>query len=197
MCGLATIAIVSLTIVRSRNTRLWVVAGTVAAVAPLLILIAINGDTLDSRIGQLLASDAGDQIRFSLWAATRRMIADAPWFGLGLGSFEDAYPLYASQTFPFAMDKAHCDYLEFAAGLGLPASVAWWAALIWITAICLRGVRRRRRNRHYAIAAIGASVLVAVHSSVDFSLQLPAVALLYAVLMGIGVAQSQSSRSHR
>lgn len=197
MCGLTAIGIVSLTIVRNRNTRLWAVAGTVAAVAPLLVLIALNGDTLDSRISQLLASDTGDQIRFSLWAATRRMIADAPWLGLGLGSFEDAYPLYASQTFPFAMDKAHCDYLEFAAGLGLPASVAWWVGLVWIVAICLRGVRQRRRNRHYAIAAVGASVLVAVHSSVDFSLQLPAVALLYAVLMGIGVAQSLSSRSQR
>lgn len=197
MCGLVAIGIVSLTIVRGRNTRLWAVAGTLAAVAPLFGLIAINGDTLDNRLSQLLASDAGDQLRFNLWATTQRMIADAPWFGLGLGSFEDAYPLYASQIFPFAMDKAHCDYLEFAAGLGLPAAIAWLAGLIWTAAICLRGVWRRRRNRHYAIAAIGASVLVAVHSSVDFSLQLPAVALLYAVLMGIAVAQSQPSQRRR
>ncbi len=195
MCGLVCAAAVSLTIVRSRSSRGWAIAGTLAAAAPLLILIALNGDTLGSRISQLLASDTGDQIRFSLWGATQRMIVDAPWLGLGLGSFADAYPLYASQTFPFAMDKAHCDYLEFAAGLGLPAATAWWASLIWLAAICLRGVRQRRRNRHYCIAAIGASALVAVHSGVDFSLQLPAVALLYATLMGIGVSQSQSSRS--
>ncbi len=88
------------------------------------------------------------------------------------------------------MDKAHCDYLEFAAGIGLPAAVAWWGALIWLTGLCLRGVFFRHHNRHYAIIAVGASVLVAVHSSVDFSLQLPAVALSYATLLGLGVAQS-------
>ncbi len=195
MFGFGVIGAVSLTIVRSRTSRLWAAAGTSAAVAPLLVFIAFNGDTLGSRIGQLLASDTGDQLRFSLWAATRRMIADAPWFGLGLGSFEDAYPLYASRVYPHVMDKAHCDYLEFAAGIRLPAAIAWWIALVWLTGICLRGVRQRRRNRAYSIAAIGASALVAVHSSVDFSLQLPAVALLYAVLLGAGVAQSQSSRS--
>jgi O-antigen ligase len=195
MCGLAAIAMVSFFVVRNRSSRAWATVGAVAAVAPLLILITFNGDTLDSRISQLLASDTGDQIRFSLWAATQRMISDAPWLGLGLGSFEDAYPLYASQSFPFVMDKAHCDYLEFAAGIGLPAAIAWWAALAWLIALCVRGVRDRRRNRAYSIIAIGASVLVAVHSSVDFSLQLPAVALLYAVLTGVGAAQSQTTRS--
>lgn len=197
MCGFAVIALVSLTIVRSRTSRILAAAGALAAAAPLLILITFNGDTLGSRVSELMASNTGDQIRFSLWAATRRMIVDAPWLGLGLGSFEDAYPLYASQVYPLVMDKAHCDYLEFAAGLGLPAAVAWWIALAWITVICLRGVRERRRNRHFAVAAIGASILVAVHSSVDFSLQIPSVALLYATLMGLGVAQSQSSRSQK
>lgn len=194
MCGLATIALVSLSIVRGKASRTWAVAGALAAAAPLLFLITLNGGSLGTRINELLASDASDQIRLSLWAATSRMISDAPFLGLGLGTFEDAYPLYASQVYPFVMDKAHCDYLEFAAGLGLPAAIAWWAALLWLVALCLRGIRQRRRNRHYAIAAIGASVLVAVHSSVDFSLQLPAVAFLYATLIGVGVGQSQSGR---
>ena len=123
------------------------------------------------------------------------MIADAPWFGLGLGTFQDAYPLYASQVLPFVMDKAHCDYLEFAAGIGLPAAIAWWIAIAWLTLLCLRGVRVRRRNRLYPLVAVAASVLVAVHSSVDFSLQLPAVALLYATILGLGVAQALPTRN--
>jgi len=53
----------------------------------------------------------------------------------------------------------------------------------------------RQRNRLYPIAAVGATVLVAVHSSVDFSLQMPAVALLYATFLGLGVAQCQSTRT--
>lgn len=194
MCGLIAIALVSVFVVRGKTSRRWAFVGALAAAVPLLFLITFSGGSLGARIGELLANDAGDQVRFSLWAATSRMINDAPFFGLGLGTFEDAYPLYALQVYPFVMDKAHCDYLEFAAGLGLPAAIAWWGALLWLVALSLRGVRQRHRNRHYAIAAVGASVLIAVHSSVDFSLQMPAVALLYATLIGVGVSQSQSSR---
>jgi hypothetical protein len=34
---------------------------------------------------------------------------------------------------------------------------------------------------------------VAVHALVDFSIQLPAVAMLYAAIMGVAVAQTRSS----
>jgi hypothetical protein len=35
-----------------------------------------------------------------------------------------------------------------------------------------------------------ATVLVAAHSAVDFSVQIPAVAATYALIMGVAVAQS-------
>ena len=180
---------------RNRSAQLWAGAGAFAALLPLFFLVVATGDTLGNRINELLDAGMADNIRFALWASADRMIADAPWLGLGLGTFQDAYPLYATQVFPFVMDKAHCDYLEFAAGIGLPAAIAWWTAVAWLALLCLRGVRVRRRNRVYPLAAMAASVLVGVHSSVDFSLQLPAVSLLYAALMGIGVAQAFPTRN--
>jgi O-antigen ligase len=194
MCGLLALAIASLVITRQRSSRLWAGIGALAAALPLMVLITLNGDTLAGRVGPLLDGGSVDAIRLNLWAAGQRMIADAPWLGLGLGTFEDAYPLYASQIIPMVMDKAHCDYLEFAAGLGLPAAILWWTAVAWLAVLCLRGLRQRRRNRAYCLLAIGASVLVGVHSAVDFSLQLPSVSLLYATLMGLGVAQSTPTR---
>jgi O-antigen ligase len=166
--------------------------GTAAVVAllPLLFLVIFNGETLNERVSLLLDSGTTDAVRLTLWAAAEHMIADAPWLGLGLGTFQDAYPLYATQVLPFVMDKAHCDYLEFAAGIGLPAAIAWWLAIMWLVVVCLRGVRSRHRDRLYPLIGIAATILVAVHSSVDFSLQLPAVALLYATLLGLGVAQA-------
>ena len=41
--------------------------------------------------------------------------------------------------------------------------------------------------------SVAASVLVALHALLDFSLQLPAVAVLYACIMGVACAQSYSS----
>lgn len=195
LCGLVTIALVALLLTRGRQS-FWPLMGAIAAASPIFLIVIINGGDLANRVDQLLASDAGDKVRYALWAASQRMIADAPFLGLGLGTFEDAYPLYATQFFPFVMDKAHCDYLEFAAGLGLAAATAWWLAILWLCGLFLRAIIIRHRNRYFAIIALGASAIVAVHSSVDFSLQLPAVALLYATLLGLGLGQCQSSQTY-
>ncbi|KKM69395.1 hypothetical protein LCGC14_1451270, partial [marine sediment metagenome] len=40
-------------------------------------------------------------------------------------------------------------------------------------------------------------VLVGVHSMVDFSLQIPAIGATFALILGIGCAQSWSSRPRR
>lgn len=186
--GLLTMALVAGHISRAK-TRRWAAVGAVGAALSMLLIIVFNGDTLSSRLDQLLASDTADAIRFSLWESARRMITDAPLLGLGLGTFEDAYPMYAIQVFPAVMDKAHCDYLEFAAGIGLPAAIAWWGALAWLMGANLRAIFVRHRRREFSVLTVGASVLVAVHSSVDFSLQLPAVALLFATTVSIGTAQ--------
>jgi hypothetical protein len=66
-------------------------------------------------------------------------------------------------------------------------------ALGWLTVMCVRGALVRRRRRHFALAAVAAAVIVALHSLVDFSLQMPAVAFLFAIVMGIGVGQSEAT----
>jgi hypothetical protein len=61
----------------------------------------------------------------------------------------------------------------------------------------VRGVLVRRKNHVFPLFAASATVLVAFHSLVDFSLQIPAVALTYAVVLGMGVAQSMPSSGKR
>jgi len=163
----------------------------VAIMATILFFLLYNSDSLTLRTKELLDSGNIDEVRLALWAAAKRMISSSPWQGLGLGTFQDAYPLYATSSLAFVMDRAHSDYLELAAGLGVPAALTLLASVLLLAAQCLVGVFIRRRNRFYALAAFGASVLVALHSAVDFSLQIPAVALMYVTLLGIGVAQSQ------
>jgi O-antigen ligase len=175
-------------------SRRWVLIGAASLALTLIILVWINGESLNSRIADLIDAGSADEIRLALWAAARRMITDAPFLGLGLGTFQDAYPMYATKLFPFIMDKAHCDYLEFAAGLGLPAAICWWVAIVWCVGQLVRGLFIRRKDRIYPLVGLGSTILVAVHSSVDFSLQIPAVAMTYAALLGIGLAQSYSSQ---
>jgi len=189
--GLTAMAVLMLIVMARKPGRIWPSLGILAAVAPVFIMIVASGGQLSDRFDQLIDAGNADELRLALWSAAEHMIADAPWRGTGLGTFQDVYPLYATHIQPYVMDKAHCDYLEFAAGIGLPGAFAWWSALGVAGYFAIRGAIVRRRNRHFAVAAAGAAVLVAVHSATDFSLQMPVVALSYAVLLGIGIAQSQ------
>jgi O-antigen ligase len=171
----------------------WLPVLSLVGLFTVLIAILLSGQTLGDRLAELAGGGETDSIRLALWDASVRMISDFPWVGLGLGSFPDAYPLYARSVIPYVTDKAHSDYLELAAGLGLPAAIAFWLSVAWMCVLCIRGFLRRRRDHHFALLGFGATVLVAVHATVDFSLQLPAVGLTYALVLGLGVGQSARS----
>ncbi|HWF65502.1 MAG TPA: O-antigen ligase family protein [Rhizomicrobium sp.] len=193
LIGLAIMAI--FTAARSRGEKRKLLIG-MAAMGVLLIgaLVWISGGLLSERLLDLTVPNA-EPLRRVEWGASTRMIASAPWLGLGPGAFQDAYPMYAIQVIPYILDKAHNDWLESAAGLGLPAAVSWWLAMSWLVGKFLRAFFTRRKNRLYSLVGIGATSLVAMHSLVDFSLQMPAVASTYAVLIGLALAQSFSSRT--
>jgi len=178
-----------------RINNLWAAGMVLAPLFLLSILVSVQNAELQRRFSDVLNAGTTDEVRLALWHAALRMIQTVPWQGLGLGTFQDAYPLYANQVLPYVLDKAHCDYLELAAGLGLPAAILCWLAMAYLAAVCLLGVFQRRRDRFYVLTAASAVVLVAIHSAVDFSLQLPAVALSFCTLLGVGIAQSRRTRS--
>ncbi|MGB8363044.1 MAG: O-antigen ligase family protein [Rhizomicrobium sp.] len=194
LTGMAGLLLMSITLGNREAKSGWVAGTALAVLAGVAALFAINGEFLASRLDDIAASGLNENTRLLLWDAALRMIHDAPLLGLGLGTYQSAYPLYSDVMMPFVMDKAHNDYLELAAGWGLPAALLWWSALVWLVGICVRGVYHRRRNQLYPMLAVGASILVGVHSFFDFSLQMPAISLTYATILGLGVAQAFRTR---
>mgnify|MGYP003352136470 FL=1 len=90
-------------------------------------------------------------------------------------------------------NQAHNTYLETMFEIGVPAALVFLLAPLWIVALCLRGYFIRHRDRVYPLVAVGCSTIAAVHSVFDFSLQIPAVATTYAVVLGLGFAQAFST----
>ncbi len=86
----------------------------------------------------------------------------------------------------------HNSYLENAYELGLPAAVSFYLALLLIILVIARGARVRRNNRIITRVTLSCAVAAALHSGFDFSLQVPAIASLFAFILGIGYAQSFS-----
>ena len=136
-----------------------------------------------------------DHTRLSLYRSTLRMILDHPWFGTGLGTFALAFPAYRSDEISMygIYDRAHSTLLELAAEAGLP--LAGIVVIGWMIAfgVLAHGVRTRRRDRIIPAAALSVGLLAALHSLVDFSLQIPGFAIVVFGLLGVGVAQSFSS----
>lgn len=161
-----------------------------------VLLVALGGDALTARMdGSKLDHDAGE--RLAGYALALQAIGDNPWLGFGLGSFEGAFRLYRDATLPVWFHHAHNDYLELAMDLGLPAASLLLTALAILVSCCLQGIWKRKRAAIFPALAIGASVLLMIHAFMDFSLQIPAISASYAALLGLGVAQSWSTRAQK
>ena len=170
----------------------WVMS--IAAIAVLLLgVFEMSGARLvDRLLDQGLESDA----RLETYALTSQAVRDYLFLGSGLGTFQDVITAYRSELSPgrHIWDKAHNDYLELLLGLGLPAALLVLLSFAGLFLGAIRGVFARHRDAHFAAIAAAASVLIALHSMVDFSLQIQANTLTFALLLGLGLSQSLSTR---
>jgi O-antigen ligase len=169
---------------RKRDTS-WLLIALIAGV-----LLFVGATSATGLLDRLLTTDASDG-RFLVYPAILEAIEDRPLLGHGLGAFHDSFRSYV----PFEAARgewvrAHSSYLELAMGLGLPAAGSFLLGLALIAWRLWRGVVRRRQDRIYACFAVGCIATAAFHSAFDFSLQMPATAALFAVILGLGTAQA-------
>lgn len=191
-------ALAGLQVIRRRRgsaqTKMISAGAAVLAVGLALIVLELSGAGLVDRLGQI-GMDSSE--RFATYSATLQAIADHWLVGVGHGTFQDIFPLYRRESgsgLLLTWDKAHNDYLELALGLGLPVACLFLVGLAILFMRVLRGFLTRERNSHFAAIAVGSMILVALHAMVDFSLQIEAVAIAAALLVGVGAAQARSSR---
>lgn len=172
----------------------WRVLAPILAVMLLAAwaIVAFSGQATLKRLDQTEETLAG---RTEIWALSRQMIDERPLLGHGYGNYFQTWFLHRDESFgPLLVDKAHNTFLEHAVELGVPMTAVLYLGPLGLLAYCVRGVLVRRRDQIFALSAVSTTVLVAVHALVDFSLQIPAVAVTYAAILGIGVAQSMPSR---
>ena len=171
--------------------RLW---GSLAAAAAITAAaIVLFGEAIVGRVSQDGLYDGG---RVAVYKIVVGAIAASPWLGHGYGTFADVFPMFRDRSIADAgvWDKAHNTYLEVLQGLGLVAGAMLIASVALLVMQCALGAMRRRRDASMPAVAAASGCIVGLHALVDFSLQIQAVALTFAALLGAGVAQSVSSR---
>jgi O-antigen ligase len=190
-----TVAVMALLLFLVARPRLPTVAAVIGAtcLAGWGFVAISGGGTLD-RIGQIDANyDLDEAGRLTYWQVSLAMVAERPWQGFGYGNFEEAFAQHRDERFIDRVDMAHNTYIEHLVELGISATLLLYLGPLVLFLYCVRGLFVRRRNQVFPLAATGATVLVGLHALVDFSLQIPAIAVTYATLLGIGVAQATPS----
>ena len=131
------------------------------------------------------------------WAMdSLRMTRDHPILGVGLGSFEIAYPGYQSLPSDLWIDHAHNDYVEAIAETGVVGGVFILSAVALFFRVALRDLGHRLRSGVGWIqlgSAIGCCGML-LHSFFDYNLHVPANAAWFAVLAGLAATEDPNSR---
>ncbi len=155
----------------------------------LLVLVLGLGLALGPRSFVERFAQVGEsgQSRMTLYRDTLSLIADHPILGVGPGMYRWHFRSYQSQGFGHRYDHAHNDYLESAAEWGLAAALLFWAFVFrrLVRALTVFRASRTPRRRGAALGAAGAIASIALHSLVDFSLQIAADWIFFCAVLGL------------
>lgn len=160
-----------------------------------LLVVAGFGAPLLQRI-----VDPSDDLanRLTLYAQVWDAILARPLTGYGGGSFATVFPVFQHAPLPgeLVWQRAHSTYLAlwFEYGLIVGSIPILVVAVLWLQSV--RWLFRHGANR-VVLAAATAVPVFALHSAVDFSLEIHAVALFMTLLLGLGIGVVRSSRDKR
>jgi O-antigen ligase len=170
----------------------WKSRTQLARTTLVLLLVAgaaglIAGGAMIHKFSTLPSADSTN--RLVIWAVSFDAVAQSPWLGWGLGSYPDIYTILQPDRIPQINDKAHSTPIETIVELGIPGAVFAMLLVLLPWWICLRAARQRQRHRYLPVAAFAVSAVAIVHSTIDFSLQMPAIGFMVSALLGMGWAQ--------
>ncbi|MCZ4429854.1 O-antigen ligase family protein [Agrobacterium sp. SOY23] len=162
---------------RRRGSRRW--AALMIAVAIALFSLFAN------RVALRMETRMEDDMRFCYMPGITRAIADNWPLGSGLASFAEIYAPYhlARCGVDAVVTHAHNVYAEGLLTVG--AAFPFYAAFFIVAQllIFIRGARKRKNYRYASHLGLAGLLLVLLHSTLDFSLQIPGFAMTYAVFL--------------
>ncbi len=149
-----------------------------------------------SRLGRIASEGLFDDGRWSVYGYCLEAIRQRPLLGAGLGTFADLFPSLRPADFPSwgVWDHAHSTVLEIAVEMGVPvAGMIVLAALASLLLLARSTVKSDGATRGSLAAVTGIAALSYLHSTIDFSLQIPGYLIPFGILLGCGLARASSS----
>jgi O-antigen ligase len=158
----------------------------IAAAGVLAVLTLLEAGETAERLGAT-AADAGS--RLIVFEAHWRAILESPWRGFGLGSFtaiNDYIQTPENYVALGQLNALHNVYLQWLEEAGVVGASLMFACIALLLANIWRGLVVRASMLTWLRAVLAASLLVLVHGLVDYALQVPSIAWMWALLLGVG-----------
>jgi hypothetical protein len=166
------------------HMRRTLIAGAVVGV----VMLGIAGGAMMRKVSML--GDSGQFNRTVIWRTSLNAAEASPWLGWGLGTYQNIYAAYQPDQIQLTNDKAHSTPIELLVETGILGAVPGLLLVLIPWSVCIVGAWRRRRQRYLLVAAVAVPGIAILHSVVDFSLQIPAIAFISAAFLGMGWAQT-------
>jgi O-antigen ligase len=176
--------------------RAWMVITLLVIACSMTYAVWIGLDPVISRFEILAPSALEDPAgRVVLWKQASGMVRDYPGVGTGLGTFGVAFRRYQTTAVELFVDHAHNDYLEVTTDTGILGAALLFIPIMGLLFKMIRAyvAAHNPYRRSVLLACIGSSAALLIHSIADFNLQIPANALLFAVILGIGSKATYST----
>lgn len=182
------IALSILTIFKVRRKTWGLLIAGLATLALAFSLWVGVGGLLNRFVSMSRTGYVSTQRRSMIWSDTVQLFRHNPILGTGLGTYEDALRPFQKHLVDMTIDHAHNDYLEFAAETGLIGFVLLFVPIFYLLVrMTIAFFRDHRRFRSaILLGCIGSTLGLLIHSLMDFNLQVPANAMIFAVILGIG-----------
>jgi O-antigen ligase len=117
----------------------------------------------------------------------------SPWFGYGMGSFDEVNKLLQN-ALNFAalwnVRAAHNVYLQWLEQAGIAGTVPMFLCIGYIVSRTAWGVRVRHRMTTWIRGCVAVALVFLIHGWSDFSLEVPAIAIFWSLILGAGYAVS-------
>jgi hypothetical protein len=183
-CGLGLFGAVFL--VRRLNLGRWG-AGAIGLTASVIVVALMTG-AAGSNSDPRLAFVKKDPATLEL---TQRILADAPFFGVGAGAFSAIVPIYQFGDFDGQDRRAVTAAAKLSIEMGRTALWTALAAAAVAVVALLRASATRGRDSFYASAAASCLVTLIVMAFVNVGLFGATLPILSAIILGLGIAQTQ------
>ena len=169
--------------------QVWLPLGATLVGGSVLALLGAN-----DAVWQGLLDESTEKLAIIEW--TEPMIAAHPWFGVGRGAFETAFPPY-QESYGTNVIFTHAENFaaQWASEWGLPVGLLGVLALLWL----LRPSRLRARGDRVTAAACVGVVALLLQNLLDLALEVASVSIATAVLLGglWGAPSATRRRRHR